>query len=546
MVDRYRVWLGAGVLAGGVSAAMLAGAGVAAADDGTSSGGQSRASSNAGRTEDTGTTASDKKADTASETKTDTASGGKDDPKSDSKADPKSDSKADPKDDPKDEDAGSTASEESEQEESEHEDTETPPTKTSSSGGKHRAPEAEAPESEAAGTETESEAPSTEQVTDEETPQPEAQPSGRHAVRPAQPSTYALSVDTDLGSPDGAAVMRLAAAQAPPVTPKPTLLEVLNNISTKFYDFYTDAMQFFAGPVRAPFGSTVRVESSTLTIGGHKDVPADWYFPDTDTPAGLIYLQHGFLANASFYSATAAYLAEKTSSVVVVPTLTWNFFDVDNYPLEWPTTGRAIADLFTGDRVALTASARAAGYDGELPTKLVLAGHSAGGGLIAMVGRYMAEAGNTDDLAGLVMFDGVGTLSFLTQDLAKIPLSVPVYNIAADPSRWNWYGDTNRKLDLVRPGMFTGVTIKGGNHADGMQTTAPIVQYFAYLAMGFSSPVDVMANKVLAAGWINDMLEGTRTAGLYNDRASTWDIITGWWWGQMTKASTRRPHALAV
>ncbi len=138
------------------------------------------------------------------------------------------------------------------------------------------------------------------------------------------------------------------------------------------------------------------------------------------------------------------------------------------------------------------------------------------------------------------MFDGVGTLSFLSQDLAKIPLSVPVYNIAADPSRWNWYGDTNRKLDLVRPGMFTGVTIKGGHHADGMQTTAPIVQYFAYLAMGHSSPVDVMANKVLAAGWINDMLEGTRTAGLYNDNASTWDIVTGWWWGQMTK---RRPGA---
>src|SRR6478735_7305913 len=37
MVDRYRVWLGAGVLAGGVSAAMLAGAGVAVADEASSS-----------------------------------------------------------------------------------------------------------------------------------------------------------------------------------------------------------------------------------------------------------------------------------------------------------------------------------------------------------------------------------------------------------------------------------------------------------------------------------------------------------------------------
>lgn len=526
MVDRYRVWLGAGVLAGGMSAAMLAGAGVAAADEGTSSDTQTRSSSNAGGADDAGTT----KAGSESDAKKDDAKKDAEDANDAENPKAESDSPSGAKDEPPGEDAEPTDADVSPQK----------PTKTPG-GGKHRAPEEDAeaaPESDAA---PQAE-PDTSQPTTE---QPAAKPSGRHALPPAQPSTYALSVDTDLGSADGAAVMRLAAAEAPPITPKPTLLDVLNNISTKFYDFYTDAMQFFAGPVRVPFGSTVRVESSTLTIGGHKDVPADWYFPDTDTPAGLIYLQHGFLANASFYSATAAYLAEKTSSVVVVPTLTWNFFDVDNYPLEWPATGRAIADLFAGDRAALTASAQAAGYDGKLPTRIVLAGHSAGGGLIAMVGRYMAEAGNTDDLAGLIMFDGVGTLSFLAQDLAKIPLSVPVYNIAADPSRWNWYGDTNRKLDQVRPGMFTGVTIKGGHHADGMQTTAPIVQYFAYLAMGHSSPVDVLANRVLAAGWINDMLDGTHTAGLYDDRASTWDIVGGWWWGQMTKATTRRAHTLA-
>lgn len=534
MVDRYRVWLGAGVLAGGVSAAMLAGAGVAAADDGTSSDTQTRASSNAGGADGAGTT----KADTDSDAK-------KDDAKSDAKDDAKDDQKSEAKDDAEDaegaeDDSTSGAKDDTADEDAEPSDTDAsghkPPTKTAGIG-KHRAPEQDteaAPESDAA--------PSAEP----ETEQPAAKPFGRHALRQAEPSTYALTVDTDLGSADGAAVMRLAAAEAPLATAKPTLLDVLNNLSAKFYDFYTDAMQFFAGPVRVPFGSTVRVESSTLTVGGNKDVPADWYFPDTDTPAGLIYLQHGVLANASFYSATAAYLAEKTNSLVVVPTLTWNPFDVDDYPLVWPSTGRAIADLFAGDRAVLTASAEAAGYDGVLPTRIVLVGHSAGGGLIAMIGRYMVEAGNADDLAGLVMLDGVGTLSPLSQDLNAIPLSIPVYNIAAAPSSWNWYGDTNRKLDLVRPGVFTGVTIRGGHHADGMQTTSPIVQYFAYLAVGRSSSLDVMANKILAAGWINDMLEGTRTAGLYDDTTSTWDIVSGWWWGQMTKATTRRAHALAV
>ncbi|MEW5813728.1 MAG: alpha/beta hydrolase [Actinomycetota bacterium] len=409
-------------------------------------------------------------------------------------------------------------------------------------GGKHRAPEPE-PEPEA---EAEPSIPTPVDSVAEPVSDPVEPVAASSEQRRPRFSAFAAGIETDLGAPDGAMVMRMAAAEAPPVATKPTLLDVLNTIGKKFYDFYTDTMQFFAGPVRAPFGSSVRVESSTLTIGGHKDVPADWYFPDTDNPAGLIYLQHGFLANATFYSATAAYLAEKTDSIVVVPSLTWNPFDIENYPLEWPSTGRAIAALFSGDRAALTASARAAGYDGVLPTRVVLAGHSAGGGLIAMVGRYMVENGDADDLAGLIMFDGVGTLSFMGQDIAAIPTSIPVYNIASAPSSWNWYGDTNRKLNAVRPGMFTGVTIKGGSHGDGMQTTAPIVQYFAYLAMGYSSPIDVMANKVLAAGWINDMLDGTHTDRLYDSHASAWSIVTGWWRDELTSSSTRRVRMITV
>ncbi len=551
MVDRYRVWLGTGLLAGGMSAAMLTSAGVAAADEGTSSGTDSQAStteSNA-RGGDDATTVKTVTKDAARErrpglkprhgqsdkpevaepdvAKPGVAKPGVVDPET---AEPES---ADPeKADP---DKASQADAPART-----------PLRNLFGGGKHRAPESDAPADDDAAPEVQPVSePEPVEVAESTEPAEPAETAAR-TPRQVRPSAFATGVETDLGAPDGAMVMRLAAAEAPPVQTAPTLLDVLNTIGKKFYDFYTDTMQFFAGPVRAPFGSNVRVESSTLTIGGHKDVPADWYFPDTDTPAGLIYLQHGFLANASFYSATAAYLAEKTDSIVVVPSLTWNPFDVENYPLEWPSTGRAIAALFAGDRAALTASARAAGYAGELPTRVVLAGHSAGGGLVAMVGRYMAETGNADDLAGLIMFDGVGTLSYMSQDIAAIPTSIPVYNIAAGPSSWNWYGDTNRKLGNVRPGMFTGVTFRGGSHADGMQTTAPIVQHFAYLAMGYSSPIDVMANKVLAAGWINDMLDGTHTDRLYDSDASAWSVVTGWWWDQLTSSSTRRVRTVTI
>ena len=501
MVDRYRVWVGAGVLAGGMSAALLTGAGVAAADDSSPATG---ASSSADGGDDSPSNAPRTTTETSTETSTKTST------KTQNASEDRSGERAEA----------------------------TPRKRPFLNRGKHRAlhntntdtdtdTDTAKDTTEGTAKDTDTAAPDTEAL-EREAPEPEAPA----RTRLQRPSAFAVETHTDLGSPDGAMVMKLAAAETPAPPTTPTLLDVIAKLSARFYDAYTDAMQFFAGPVRAPFGSTVRVESSTLTIAGHKEVPADWYFPDTDEPAGLIYLQHGILANGSFYSATASYLAEKTSSIVVVPTLTWNPFDTGNYPLEWPSTGRAIAQLFAGDRAALTASAQAAGYDGVLPTRVVLAGHSAGGGLIAMIGRYMTEAGDADDLAGLVMFDGVGTLSYLSADLAAIPQSIPVYNIGAAPSSWNWYGDTNRKLQGVRPGMFTGLTLAGGRHADGMQTTAPIVQYFAYLALGHSSPLDVMANRVLAAGWISDMFDGTHTDGLYDAHSSAWGVLASWWRGQ--------------
>ena len=551
MVDRYRVWLGAGVLAGGVSAAMLAGAGVATADDGSSTASGAQASSGAGdsdsgrNTQTPTTSASDTDDDTSKtdsseseepEESAESAESAESDPKPAATTPGRSRHRA-RDDDGGSEDAPSTADDvvdspetalyEPDASEVVEESESTMPEVTQ--GGRHRAPEEAQPESTTA----------------------EVSPAGRHrAPEEAQPES--TTVDTDLGSSDGAVVMRLAAAEAPPLdSDGPNLLDILNGIGTKFYDFYTNAMHALAGPVRVPHGSRVRVASTTLTIGDGKTIAADWYIPKGDEqPTGLIYLQHGFLASARFYSATAAYLAEKTNSIVVAPTLTWNFFDLENYPLEWPQTGRAIADLFTGDRAALNASAQAAGYAGILPTRVVLAGHSAGGGLVAMVARYMAELGNTDDLAGVVMLDGVQTLSLMSVDVGRIPLSIPVYNLAGEASSWNWYGDAGRRLAKVRPGMFTGVTMRGGGHSDAMQSTSGALQMVAYFATGFSSLTDVLANRVLATGWITDMFAGTRTAGLYDGNGSPRHILSSWWWRQLTTRTetpaARRTYTLAV
>ena len=557
MVDRYRVWLGAGFLAGGMSAAMLTGAGVATADDGASAGSESQPASG---TKDAGESDQDASGPGKAASSTGADKPGKhrkDDDDADAVSVPDGDDDVSVDDgdgsdvsdvsdlgdlgdgeDQDDEDADDLEQEITEDgdgevgEDSAGEDVEASPPQPSPSGESEdpaddSADAAESPDDETA--EPDIAEPSAAVPDTAAGDLPVEQADAPDAAPPAaEPSSFVTSVETDLGATDAAVVMRAAAVQAPWLQAVQGVAELLDDIGTAIYNFYTGAMQFLAGPVRAPLGSNVRVESSTLQIGD-VEVPADWYFPDTDKPAGIIYLQHGFMATASFYSATAAYLAEKTLSIVVAPTLTWNIFDIDGYPLMLSRTHRAVADLFTGDRAALNASAQAAGYHKTLPSRLVLAGHSAGGGLAVGVAGYLADRDATGDLAGVVMLDGVGFGDHLSSDLAKIPRDIPVYNLAGEPYGWNDFGGASTDLAEVRPGEFTGVLVNGGLHADAMQSSSPMIQFASYLATGFSKPWNVAAGEMLSAGWISDMLYGTHTARLYGAPGSMLNIFTGWW-----------------
>ena len=127
---------------------------------------------------------------------------------------------------------------------------------------------------------------------------------------------------------------------------------------------------------------------STLAIpcGDGCTVPADWYFPTgAEAPNGVIWLQHGFIAGAGWYDKLATQLAVQTNSIVVAPTLSSNPLTSGGKWLNGDVMQHAVADLLA-DRTALTASAAAAaGHPVELPDRIVLAGHSAGGGLAATV-----------------------------------------------------------------------------------------------------------------------------------------------------------------
>ncbi|GAY16537.1 lipocalin family protein [Mycobacterium sp. shizuoka-1] len=299
-------------------------------------------------------------------------------------------------------------------------------------------------------------------------------------------------------------------------------------------------------PVAPTNGVTgVLVGHSRLDIPGAfigKTVAADWYFPtqaDGSVDAqGVIWLQHGFGATNTFYSALAKDLAQQTNSIVVAPTLSSIPMTFSGGCLTCEVTQQDAAALLGPDRSTLLSSAVAAGYTGaELPERFVLAGHSAGGGFAtAVADDYLAgNDGQYDptDLVGVLMFDGVsnGSLdgSFATQVSALAAAGKPIYQIAAPAQSWNLFGATTNVLSATLPGTFIGVVLQGGSHVDSMLGVNPIFDAVLQLVTRRVPAGNTAAVYTLSNGWINDMYSGATPQdpvyGLY--AASNQQIIMG-------------------
>ncbi|ORB44387.1 alpha/beta hydrolase [Mycolicibacterium porcinum] len=310
------------------------------------------------------------------------------------------------------------------------------------------------------------------------------------------------------------AQLATATVSTPVTAPRPAPL--VNIVGSLVFNVVGAALQVFSGPPVLPPGSNVTVRTSTLDMPGtNQTVRADWYFPeDPDSATGVIYLQHGFMATGPMYSYTAAYLAEETNSIVVVPTLSSNLFDVNGEWIGGEPMQQSVADLFADDRPELTASAgAAAGHPVTLPSKFVLVGHSLGGMLVTGAAGRMVDNGAVDDLAGVVLLDAVDTHNDMPDALDQLTGANyrPVLLISSEPYVWNRNGTVGQELQAARPGEFNGVMLVGGRHIDGLQGANPILQFAEYLVAGFSQPQNVDAVKQISAGWINDMYNGTDT-----------------------------------
>jgi hypothetical protein len=333
------------------------------------------------------------------------------------------------------------------------------------------------------------------------------------SLEPARTAvTQASEMTTAVAARSAVAITDQAAAPRAP--------SLVNFVGSIVLNVVMALIHTFDGAPVLPPGSTVTVRTSTLTIpvAGGRTVEADWYFPnDGETPTRLIYLQHGLLASGPMYSYTAATLAEQTNSIVVAPSLTSNFFDADGAWLGGTPMQQAVADLFVGDRAALTESASAAaGYEVTLPTRFVLAGHSLGGSLVMGAAGDMVDNGAIDDLAGVLLLDSVdvnNTVPTALQKLTGVNYR-PVLDISSERYVWNMYGKVGDELEAARPGQFNGVMLVGGRHIDALQGGNPLIQISQYLIAGFSQPQNIEAVKTLAVGWVNDMFAGTHD-GIY-------------------------------
>lgn len=340
---------------------------------------------------------------------------------------------------------------------------------------------------------------------------------------------------------------QVAAPISPVSAPAAPSLSLPEQIQSFVFDFVGVAVTAIAGPPVVPAGSNVTVRSSSLEITEGRNVPADWYYPEGDeAPERIILLQHGFLGVSSMYSYTAANLAERTNSVVVVPTYSSNRFVRDGFWLGDDQVYRATAELFLGDREALTASAQAAGYsakygaDVPLPETFVLVGHSLGAGVVAGAAGYYADAvkstGAENHLAGVVLLDGAPPENVLPDALDKLDglgTYVPVLELGAPKEV--------RRVDAAliehRPDMFNGVVLADGQHLDAMQGGSPAIQLLSYLFYGFSTEPNKAASQTLITGWVDDMFagridastgacEGVDCSGIYGEPGQTLNLPT--------------------
>lgn len=264
---------------------------------------------------------------------------------------------------------------------------------------------------------------------------------------------------------------------------------------------------------------TVKDTEVNLTVpcSGSTTTDARWAFPDDVTPAGMIWLQHGFArTNDNVADLMRRYAAR--GYVVVAP----SFGAFGTCAINAPALHTALAAVIAGSpspTSALQVSANAARAALSLPpltlpTKIVLSGHSAGGALVSAVGGALVsnpDVAVSSRLKGIVLLDPVENAdNEMAANLPKLK-SLPVLTISGGNSSCNANSSGTNVLLPTRTG-FAGVRLPSGCHCDAEADTTDAL---CTLVCGTPQQKNKDALRDLAVDWANGMLKGAPIADVY-------------------------------
>ena len=246
------------------------------------------------------------------------------------------------------------------------------------------------------------------------------------------------------------------------------------------------------------------VVSATVRIGT-SNYSGDWYLP-TATPKGLVYLQHGFQRNKGHLRALGNSLMAKGMMVLSI-----NAGMTGGAPSLAPQVATALANR------TLTPPN---GY--ALPASFVLAGHSAGGLHVTLVGAELANQ-NVAGFRGVMLFDPVDANRLMATAMQNVVNSGrPVYAILANSGSCNSSNNAEPLLKALTGTSFVGFKLTARSaHTDAEGSSS---DFLGRLLCGTPQTYNSGYLQQFAGGWALDLLGNTITGDYYPGGAA-WQAI---------------------
>jgi pimeloyl-ACP methyl ester carboxylesterase len=246
------------------------------------------------------------------------------------------------------------------------------------------------------------------------------------------------------------------------------------------------------------------VVAAVLNIGG-TDYSVDWFLPDAPA-AALVTLQHGFARDCSRLRGTGqALMARGLMALCVNASMAGGN----------PRLAEALATTLLSGIVAPGGR--------ELPQKIVVGGHSAGGLFASRVGWQLA-ASAPQRLAGALLFDPVDAGDALRANLMVVSATGerPVLAVTANASGCNAQANALPALrqlrqDAVGAGRdgFVGLQLTDrSTHVDAEGRDTDLLAVVA-CGQGAPRPANTATLRMLAAQWALDAAAGTREPAYY-------------------------------